>query len=130
VLLTTPQYLEEADRLADSVALLDAGRIIAGGSAGELKAGLSTEILRLEFADLVTYEQAEGLLDVISAQRRQRTLDVATDGSSEDVHQSLGRLPAAGIAAMRISIHRPSLDDVFLSLTAIEPGRPQSKVIV
>jgi ABC-2 type transport system ATP-binding protein len=128
VLLTT-QYLEEADRLADTVALLDAGRIIAEGSAGELKAGLSTEILRLEFADLATYEQAEGLLDVISAQRRQRTLDVATDGSSEDVHQSLGRLAAAGITAMRISIHRPSLDDVFISLTATEPGQPQSKVI-
>jgi ABC-2 type transport system ATP-binding protein len=128
VLLTT-QYLEEADWLADTVALLDSGRIVAQGTAGELKAGLSAEILRLEFGDRASYEHARGCLDVVCAQHRQRTLDVTTDGSSGDVYQTLGRLAAAGIAAQKVSIHRPTLDEVFISLTDSEPGNPLSKEV-
>ena len=116
ILLTT-QYLEEADQLADTVALLDQGRIVAQGSADQLKASHGTEVLRLEFADAALYHRAARCLDVVRADDRIATLEVATDGTATDVHATLDCLAAAGTPAQRLSIRRPSLDDVFLSLT-------------
>ena len=117
VLLTT-QYLEEADRLADTVALLDQGRIVAQGSAEQLKASFGAEFLQLEFADVASYERASRFLAPVRTDDRLNTLEVATDGTGSDVHATLGRLAAAGAPAARVSIHRPSLDDVFLSFTS------------
>ncbi len=99
VLLTT-QYLEEADQLADTVAVLDHGRIVARGSAAELKAGVGQEVLRLEFPDA-------------------RVVELATTGTVADVQAALDRY-AAGGTAVKVSMHRPSLDEVFLSLTSTE----------
>ena len=97
ILLTT-QYLEEADRLADTIAVLDRGRIVARGTAEELKARVGGATLRLR-------------LDDGSA------LELQTDGSTEDIGRTLDRLHAEGISSSQVSIHRPTLDDVFLQLT-------------
>ena len=97
ILLTT-QYLEEADRLADAIAVLDRGRIVARGTAEELKARVGGATMRLRLAD-------------------GDTLELPTDGSTEDIRRTLERLDAEGIHAPQVSIHRPTLDDVFLHLT-------------
>ena len=125
VLLTT-QYLEEADQLADTVAVLDQGRVVARGTPDELKARLGAEVVRLQFADLAGYARALGGLDPVRADGRLRTIDVATGGTAGEVFQLLGRLQEAGAPALKVSTYRPSLDDVFLSVTtAAHPaGRP------
>jgi ABC-2 type transport system ATP-binding protein len=129
VLLTT-QYLEEADALADMIAMLDHGRIVAQGTPDELKASLGGEVLRLQFADLVTYEQALGSISGARRDDRLRTIEVATDGSASEVRSVLDGLETAGTPALKVSLHRPSLDDVFLSLTTAEPTRFGSKETV
>ncbi len=122
ILLTT-QYLEEADRLADTVAVLDHGRIVAQGSTSELKARVEFEVLRLEFADLLSYQQADRTLDAFRADEPQRTLDVTTDGTGAEVYEILSRLAAVGVSASKVVIQRPGLDEVFLSVTE-GPGTP------
>jgi ABC-2 type transport system ATP-binding protein len=97
ILLTT-QYLEEADRLADTIAVLDRGRIVARGTAAELKARVGGATMRLRLAD-------------------GSRMEVPTDGSSADIRDTLARLEAEGIDSPEVSIQRPTLDDVFLHLT-------------
>jgi len=116
VLLTT-QYLEEADHLADVIAMLHHGRIVAEGTADELKSSLGGEVVRLQFADSSGYRRALGSVTAIHADERLRTVEVGTDGSAASVHDLLGLLAAAGAPAARVSVDRPRLDDVFLSLT-------------
>jgi ABC-2 type transport system ATP-binding protein len=118
ILLTT-QYLEEADVLADMIALLDRGRVVAQGTADELKASLGTEIISLQFADAAAYAQALRCLNAVRTDARLHVIEVATGGSAAEVHATLGRLEASGAPAMKVSMHRPSLDDVFLSVTGL-----------
>jgi ABC-2 type transport system ATP-binding protein len=117
VLLTT-QYLAEADQLADAIALLHHGRIVAEGTADQLKASLGGEVVRLQFAGTAAYQRALASVPAIRADERLRTVEVGTDGSAASVHDLLGMLSAAGAPASRVSVDRPSLDDVFLALTA------------
>ncbi len=119
ILLTT-QYLEEADVLADKIALLDRGRVVAQGTADDLKASLGTEVISLQFADAAAYARALGVLDTVRTDDRLHVVEVATGGSAAEVHAALGRLEAAGAPALKVSIHRPSLDDVFLSVTGAD----------
>jgi ABC-2 type transport system ATP-binding protein len=119
VLLTT-QYLEEADQLADTVAVLDHGRVVASGTPDQLKAGLGAEIVRLQFADLTTYTAALARLDPADTDERLCTIDVATNGSADEVLRILGRLRDARTPAQKVATYRPSLEDVFLSLTGEE----------
>src|ERR1039457_3402091 len=114
ILLTT-QYLEEADQLADTIAVLDRGRIVARGTASQLKESLGAEVVRLQFASAA---RTDGRLHAI---------EIETSGSAAEVHDLLGRLQAAGTPAVRLSIRRPTLDDVFLSLTGDEPAACRSK---
>jgi ABC-2 type transport system ATP-binding protein len=116
VLLTT-QHLEEADQLADTVAVLDHGRVVAHGTPDELKARLGAEVVRLQFANLAGYERALGGLDPVRTDHQLHTIDVATEGTASEIFQILGRLQAAGAPADKVSTYRPSLDDVFLSVT-------------
>ncbi len=97
VLLTT-QYLAEADQLADTIALLDRGRIVAEGTPDQLKSSIGGELVRLQFADPASYARALGVVEPVSADGRLRILEVATDGSAAQVRDILARLEAAGRA--------------------------------
>jgi len=119
VLLTT-QYLEEADQLADEIAVLDRGRVVAQGTPEQLKSSLGGDVVRLQFADGDGCRRALGLLAAERAPRADEplhTLEVATDGSAADVLALLARLDRAGAPALKVSTHRPSLDEVFLAMT-------------
>ena len=116
ILLTT-QYLEEADQLADMIAMLDRGQVVARGTADQLKSSIGTEVIRLQFGDRRSYNRALGQLDAVRADRRLHILEIASNGSAAQVRGLLSHLEAAGAPALKVSTHRPSLDDVFLSLT-------------
>jgi ABC-2 type transport system ATP-binding protein len=117
ILLTT-QYLEEADQLADTIALLDHGQIVAQGTADELKSSVGAEVVQLRFGDAGSYDRALPMLDPVRTDSRLRLIEVASNGTAAHVHDLLGQLEAAGAPVAKVSTHRPSLDDVFLSLTA------------
>jgi ABC-2 type transport system ATP-binding protein len=121
VLLTT-QYLEEADQLADRIAMLHHGRIVARGTADQLKSSLGGEVVRLQFADSDGYQRALGALSSVRADERLRTIEVGTDGSAASVYDLLGLLRTAGAPASRVSVDRPGLDDVFRTLTESRPA--------
>ena len=119
IFLTT-QYLDEADRLADTIAILDDGQIVARGSPDDLKRRLPGGHIRLQFADPQAMGAAARLLDAGLGDSETLTVDVPGDGSVASLHALLIRLEEAGIQAEHLSIHEPDLDDVFLALT----GRP------
>ena len=114
ILLTT-QYLEEADRLADRILLLDHGRIVASGTADALKAQIGGERIELRFADDVQLLKATGVLDGVADEL---VLNVPSDGTAAHLHHVLDVLRDNGLEPERVSSHRPTLDDVFLALTA------------
>ncbi|ASO19770.1 ABC-2 type transport system ATP-binding protein [Actinoalloteichus hoggarensis] len=118
ILLTT-QYLEEADQLADRIAVLNGGRIVAEGTAAELKRGLSAGAVELTFADVPTLERAAWHLGAETLHRDETNLclRVAFDGSAEQVRVLLDRLRRAEAPAAGLELRTPTLDDVFLSLT-------------
>jgi ABC-type multidrug transport system ATPase subunit len=121
VLLTT-QYLEEADRLAQCIAVVDHGRIAAQGTAAELKAAVGTEVLAVRVADPASAGEAAPVLADLAA-GDDPTVDAAAgeirfavtdpDASAEAVR----RLDATGVRIAAIELRQPSLDDVFLTLT-------------
>ncbi|WP_037841057.1 daunorubicin resistance protein DrrA family ABC transporter ATP-binding protein [Streptomyces sp. NRRL F-5126] len=116
VFLTT-QYLDEADHLADLVAVLDDGKIAAQGSPGELKRLISGGHVRLGFTDPVAYESAAATLRAATRDDEKLTLRVPSDGSQRELRSLLDRLDAAGIEADELAVHTPDLDDVFFALT-------------
>ncbi|MFF0343876.1 ATP-binding cassette domain-containing protein [Kribbella sp. NPDC004875] len=114
ILLTT-QYLEEADRLADRVVLLDEGRIVASGTADALKTQIGGERIELRFADELQLLKASGVLNGVADGL---VLNVPSDGTAMHLHHVLDVLRDNGLEPERVSSHRPTLDDVFLALTA------------
>jgi ABC-2 type transport system ATP-binding protein len=119
VLLTT-QYLEEADQLADRIAVLDQGRIVAAGTADELKCLVPGGHVRLTFADTDAYEPAARVLAGAVRDEAALALQVASGGTVHEIRDLLAELDRLGVEADRLSVHTPELDDVFLALT----GRP------
>jgi ABC-2 type transport system ATP-binding protein len=121
VLLTT-QYLEEADQLADSIAVIDAGRVIAEGTADELKAQTGGERLELVVADAADLAVARQVLlevgsDTPTVDEPARRVGVLVDQGPKTLMEALRRLDAASVGLLDVGLHRPTLDDVFLSLT-------------
>jgi ABC-2 type transport system ATP-binding protein len=122
VLLTT-QNLDEADELADRIAVLDGGRIVADGTPEELKRLVPGGHIRLRFADAEALDAASRLLHGSSSDDAGLALTVPTDGGVGTLRTLLGRLDAANLEVDDLSIHTPDLDDVFFALT----GRVDTK---
>ncbi|MEU0370410.1 ATP-binding cassette domain-containing protein [Streptomyces sp. NPDC006283] len=119
VFLTT-QYLEEADRLADRIAVMDGGRVIAEGTAGELKARVGGHRLDLVFADSAAYRRHEAR--AVHRSPETLTLGLPTSGTAAEVRALLDEIDPARSDVTRFCLHTTTLDDVFLSLT--RPGAP------
>ncbi|WP_144126929.1 ATP-binding cassette domain-containing protein [Catellatospora sichuanensis] len=119
VFLTT-QYLEEADRLAHHIVMINGGRVVAQGTAAQLKSTLAGEHVELTFADPVALSAAAAHLgaEATRPDPGAPVLRVPTDGSAAQVRRMLDRLAAVGVEADAIAVKKPTLDDVFLSLTA------------
>jgi len=116
VFLTT-QYLEEADQLADRIAVLDQGRLVAQGTPAELKRQIPGSHVRLRFADLSTLDAAARVLTGAARDDEALTLRVASDGGTRSLRSLLDRLDEYSLDAEELSVHTPDLDDVFLALT-------------
>ncbi|MFC8527704.1 ATP-binding cassette domain-containing protein [Nocardia sp. NPDC057227] len=119
VFLTT-QYLEEADQLADRIAVLDNGAVVADGTPDELKQRAPGGHLRLRFAtadELGAARAALPLPDGWRAEPEQLVLQVPSDGSAAEVRALLNRCAELGIEVARLTVHTPDLDDVFFALT-------------
>jgi ABC-2 type transport system ATP-binding protein len=128
-LLLTTQYLEEADALADSIAVIDHGRVIARGTADELKDSIGGECLEVTVTDPERLEDAVGVLRAVAVgdagtEPHRRSLTVPVAGGAPVLMDALRRLDAAGIGVDDVGLRRPTLDDVFLTLT----GRPAEDV--
>ncbi|WP_432080962.1 ATP-binding cassette domain-containing protein [Streptomyces sp. WAC 04229] len=131
VFLTT-QYLEEADELADRIAVLNDGRIAAEGSADELKRLIPGGHVRLRFTDPAAYRDAANALADAARDDEALTLQIPNDGSQRELRTVLDRLDAAGIEADELTVHTPDLDDVFFALTGSTtlPAQAESKETV
>src|SRR5437868_9796347 len=122
ILLTT-QYLDEADQLADRIAVLDQGKLVAQGTPDELKRRIPGGHIRLQFADASGFEAAAHTLGEVARNDNELTLQVPTDGSVRSLKAVLDRLDDESIVVNDFSVHTPDLDDVFFALT----GHPDTQ---
>jgi ABC-2 type transport system ATP-binding protein len=123
-LFLTTQYLEEADQLADQIALLDQGRLVASGSPDELKRLVPGGHVELRFDSPAGLDRAAALLPSASPEPSSLVLRVPGDATPAFLRDLLNRLGEAADDASQVSLHTPDLDDVFLTLT----GRPEESL--
>ena len=116
VLLTT-QYLDEADQLADRIAVLDQGRIVAEGTPAELKSRIPGGHFRLHFADPHLLHSASELLPAAAPDQEQLVHQIPAGGTAASLRGLLDELHEAHIPVERLTIHTPDLDDVFFAVT-------------
>ena len=131
VLLTT-QYLDEADQLADRIAIIDSGKVIAEGTSGELKAKVGSGAVRVRLLDPEQRPQAADLLGRTLGEQVQLESDPsalsARAPDPERVADALAKLNKSGIVVAEFSLGQPSLDEVFLSLTG-HPAEPKTEEV-
>jgi ABC-2 type transport system ATP-binding protein len=123
IFLTT-QYLDEADRLADRIAVLDRGTVVAEGTPAELKSQVPGSHVRLQFTDAAELDAAMRVLTDSTRDDDDLILRVPSDGKAKSVRILLETLEENSIEVEEFSMHTPDLDDVFLALT----GRTSTKV--
>jgi ABC-2 type transport system ATP-binding protein len=129
VFLTT-QYLEEADELADRIAVLNDGRIAAEGTAEELKRIVPGGHVRLRFTDPTAYRSAATALTEATRDDDALALQIPSDGTQRELRAILDHLDAADIEADELTVHTPDLDDVFFALTGPAAVPAQSEEAV
>jgi ABC-2 type transport system ATP-binding protein len=122
ILLTT-QYLDEADQLADRVAVLDSGRIVAEGTPADLKRRIPGGHIQLRFAQPATLQLAAQTFQGAAADHDQLSLQVPGDGSVASLRRLLDQLDRAQIEVEELSVHTPDLDDVFMAVTGHDATR-------
>jgi ABC-2 type transport system ATP-binding protein len=126
IFLTT-QYLDEADELADRIAVLDQGKVVAVGTAAELKRRVPGGHVRLRFADTAMLDAAARALRGAAARDDDAlTLQVPSDGGVRSLRALLAELDQASIEVDGLSVHTPDLDDVFFALTGRAPAEQES----
>ena len=121
-LLLTTQYLEEADLLADNIVVIDHGRVIAEGTADALKSQVGGERLEITVSDATRLSQATEIIQPLGVgpvviEEHQRSLVMPVSGGSSVLTDALRRLDGVGVEVDDVGLRRPTLDDVFLSLT-------------
>jgi ABC-2 type transport system ATP-binding protein len=116
IFLTT-QYLEEADQLADQIAVLDQGRLVAQGTPEELKRQIPGTHARFRFTTEAELEAAAGIFPGSTVDTEAMTLGVASDGGTKSLRALLDRLDENSLSAESFTVQTPDLDDVFLALT-------------
>jgi ABC-2 type transport system ATP-binding protein len=124
IFLTT-QHLDEADQLADRIAVLDQGRLVAEGTADQLKALIPGGHVRLQFADVSGLESAASTLGAVCRHDDGLVLQVSNDGSVRSLKALFDRLAGDSIEVDGFSVHTPDLDDVFLAVT----GHPRNEEV-
>ena len=122
IFLTT-QYLEEADELSDRIAVLDHGKLVAQGTAAELKRLVPGGHISLHFGDAAVFARAAQILAPASRDDDALSLQVAGGGDVRSLRSVLDRLDQAGLEVDGLTVHTPDLDDVFLALT----GQPEAR---
>jgi ABC-2 type transport system ATP-binding protein len=125
VLLTT-QYLEEADQLADTILVIDHGRVIASGTVDHLKSEVGGERLEIVVTEQSEVDITRQVLAEVgtgepTVDQHGRRLQVGVDAGAKSLVEALRRLDIEGVAVLDVGLHRPTLDDVFLSLTGHAP---------
>jgi ABC-2 type transport system ATP-binding protein len=131
VLLTT-QYLEEADKLADAIAVIDRGRVIAGGTADQLKTQVGGERLEMVLDHAADLPEVVVVLTEIgigepTVDTHARRISVVVDGGAKSLIEALRRLDLQSIPVQDVGLHRPTLDDVFLQLTGHAAETPSTE---
>jgi ABC-2 type transport system ATP-binding protein len=123
ILLTT-QYLDEADELADRIAVLDRGRIVAEGTPDDLKRRIPGGHARLSFRDADGFEAAARTMAASSRDDESLVLRVPTDDTPDALRNLLEQVDGYGLE--RLTLHTPDLDDVFLALTGGHDDEPEA----
>jgi ABC-2 type transport system ATP-binding protein len=128
VLLTT-QYLEEADALADRIVVIDGGRLVAEGSADELKRQVSGARLEIELTDRAALDEAITRMAgrAMPSRRAELTIEIPVQGAAAEIRDLLDELDPGRRRITQFSVHRATLDDVFMALTGQQPHSTETE---